>query len=323
MSVIAGDGWRATFLSMTSNLGDQIARLLSGARERIVIVSAFVRGDALSRILSGANSDVPVTVFARWRLADLVCGASDLSAFDIAREQGAEFRIHSALHAKAFIADNSALIGSANVTLSAFGESENPNTEILIPTPVDEPHIQSLLKSLFAESMIVDENHVSQLRNVVQESASVASEKYFPPLSPESDNWLPATQIPQDFLDFLSFRRESMKYLRDDTKTLAMRDCCALGLSIGVDRYENVAQAITQRRLFRELRDQILSSNASGLSDEMAAKFLVESFHIPQSEASGQWMIVKAWLHAFLQKKFIVVPLGDEEVRIGENIRRD
>ena len=308
---------------MTNNLGEKITRLLSGARERIVVVSAFVRGDALSRILSDANSDVPVTVFARWRLADLVCGASDLSAFDVARERGAEFRIHSALHAKAFIADNSALVGSANVTLSAFGESANPNTEILVPTSANEPCIQSLLKSLLAESTIVDEDYVSLLRNVIQESASVADEKKTPPLSPEADNWLPATQIPQDFLDFLSFRRENMERLRDDTKALAIRDCCALGLSVGVDKYENIAQAIIRCRLFRELRDQILSSNASGLSDEMAAQFLIESFHIPQSEAGGQWMIVKAWLRAFLQKEFIVIPLGDEEVRIGENIRRD
>ena len=126
MSAIAGGEWRAIFLNMTSNLGDEIAQLLSDARERIIIVSAFVRGDALSRILSGANSDVSVTVFARWRLTDLICGASDLSAFDVAREQGAEFRIHSALHAKAFIADNSALVGSANVTLSAFGGIRKP-----------------------------------------------------------------------------------------------------------------------------------------------------------------------------------------------------
>ena len=308
---------------MTNNLGEKITRLLSGARERIVIVSAFVRGDALSRILSDTNSDVPVTVFARWRLADLVYGASDLSAFDVARERGATFRIHSALHAKVFIADNSALVGSANVTLSAFGESENPNTEILVPTPADESCIQSLLKSLLADSMIVDEDYVSLLRNVIQESAGAADEKVFPPLSPESDNWLPATQIPQDFLDFLSFRRESMERLRDDTKALATRDCCALGLSVGVDKHENIAQAIIRCRLFRELRDQIVFSNTSGLSDEMAAQFLVKSFHIPQSEAGGQWMIVKAWLRAFLQKEFIVIPLGDEEVRIGENIRRD
>ena len=186
MSAIAGGGWRATFLSMTSNLGDEIARLLSGARERIVVVSAFVRGDALSRILSGANSDVPVTVFARWRLADLVCGASDLSAFDVARERGAEFRIHSALHAKAFIADNSALVGSANVTLSAFGESENPNTEILVSSPADEPRVQSLLKSLLAESMIVDEDYVSLLKNVIQEHPDAAGEKDLPPPSPGS-----------------------------------------------------------------------------------------------------------------------------------------
>ena len=322
MSAIAGGGWRATFLSMTSNLGDEIARLLSGAQERIVVVSAFVRGDALSRILSGANSDVPVTVFARWRLADLVCGASDLSAFDVARERGAEFRIHSALHAKAFIADNSALVGSANVTLSAFGESENPNTEILVSSPADEPRVQSLLKSLLAESMIVDEDYVSLLKNVIQEHPDAAGEKDFPPLSPEADNWLPATQIPQDFLDFLSFRRESMERLRDDTKTLAMRDCCSLGLSVGADKYENVAQTIIRRRLFQELRSHILSLDASGLSDEMAAKFLVESFRTPQPEAGGQWMIVKAWLRAFLQKEFIVVPLGGEEVRVGENIRR-
>ena len=323
MSAPAGDELQATFLSMTNNLGEKITRLLSGAHEQIVIISAFVRGDALSRILSDANSKVPVTVFARWRLADLVCGASDLAAFDIARERGAKFRIHSALHAKAFIADNSALVGSANVTLSAFGESENPNTEILVPTPADDPCIQSLLKSLFTESMIVDENYVSLLRNVIQENSGIVDETKNPPLSPESDNWLPATQIPQDFLDFLSFRRESMERLRDDTKALAMRDCCALGLSVGADRYENIAQAIIQCRLFQELRDQILSSDASGLSDEMAAKFLVESFHIPQSKAGGQWMIVKAWLRAFLQKEFIVVPLGGEEVRIGEKIRRD
>lgn len=323
MFVIAGDGWQGEFSSMTSNLGEKVARLLSDARERIVIVSAFMRGDALSRILSGAKPDVQTTVFARWRLSDLVSGASDLSAFDIARERGAEFRIHSALHAKAFIADNSALVGSANVTLSAFGESENPNTEILVSIPANDTCVQSLLESLFTESMIVGEDYVSRLRDVIQESADAPEKGDFPSLSPESDNWLPATPIPQDFLGFLSFTRESAGHLRDDTKARAMRDCCALGLSVGADKYENVARAIVRRRLFQELQDQITSSNPPALSDKAAAKLLVESFHISESESDGQWMIVKAWLRVFLQKEFIVVPLGGEEVRIGERIGGD
>lgn len=320
MSVIAGAGWPGTFLSMTSDIGGKIARLLSKARERILIISAFVRGDALSRILSDANPNVQVGIFARWRLSDLMSGASDLSAFDIARKRGAEFRIHSALHAKAFIADNSALVGSANVTMSAFGESDNPNAEILVPSPAGASSVESLIEFMLAQGTVVTEDYVARLRDVIQAGGNVADAGAFSPQPPESDNWLPMTPIPQDFLDFLFFRQ--LEHLRESAKMLAMRDCCALGLSVGAEKYENIPRAIIQRRLFRELKDRILSSSAaSSMTDDMGAKFLVESYGIPESESDAQWKIVKEWLRAFLPNEFIVIPTGGEEVRIGKRLR--
>lgn len=116
-----------------SSLGEEVATLLSGASRQITVVAPFMRSAALDRLLSDVSQDVAATIVTRWRLADLVAGASDLAVFDVAGERAAELYIRQDLHAKFFAADDRCLVGSANVTSAALGWREPANLELLIP----------------------------------------------------------------------------------------------------------------------------------------------------------------------------------------------
>lgn len=107
--------------------------MLGGASRRVVVVAPFIRSVALDRLLSDVSPDVEATIVTRWRLADLVAGASDLAVFDVARQREAGLYLRQDLHAKFFAADDRCLVGSANVTAAALGWREPANLELLIP----------------------------------------------------------------------------------------------------------------------------------------------------------------------------------------------
>ena len=92
-----------------------------------------MRSAALERLLCQVSRTVDVTIVTRWRLADLVAGASDLGVFEVATARAAKLYIRQDLHAKFFAADDMCLVGSANVTSAALGWRELPNLELLVP----------------------------------------------------------------------------------------------------------------------------------------------------------------------------------------------
>ena len=116
-----------------SLLGEETAAFLGAATRQVVVVAPFVRSGALERLLSQVSLGVDVTITTRWRLADLVAGASDLGVFEVAKARAARLYIRQDLHAKFFAADDMCLVGSANVTSAALGWREPSNLELLVP----------------------------------------------------------------------------------------------------------------------------------------------------------------------------------------------
>ena len=110
----------------------QIRELFGRAQERVIIISAFVGSEALDSLLKAASQVPDRRVYVRWDWHDIASGASDWRSWDVARRHGAPIFACPGLHAKLYIADNKALLGSANATTPGLSGPPKGNLELLV-----------------------------------------------------------------------------------------------------------------------------------------------------------------------------------------------
>lgn len=93
-----------------------------------MLVSPWLKAEAVRDV--ARHSPLPMDqwqVVTLGRVQDFREGASDLEAFSLLVQQGADIKIVRGLHAKIYVADRSiALFGSANLTVAGMG----PNAEV-------------------------------------------------------------------------------------------------------------------------------------------------------------------------------------------------
>ena len=131
-------------------LGDDLAALFREARQQVLIVAPFIRSNPLARLFDCIRSDVDITVVTRWRPVDLLVGASDLGVYDLAASRNVLLYLRNDLHAKMYASDETCLLGSANVTLTALGWRTPANLEILTPVERTSPNVVAFEKALFS-----------------------------------------------------------------------------------------------------------------------------------------------------------------------------
>ncbi len=134
-------------------LGDDITSLLRSAQNSVLIVAPFMRSEALSRLLDSIPVGTETMAVTRWRLADLLAGASDLGVYDLAESKKIPLYLRQDLHAKFFAADDMCLIGSANVTLTALGWRTPANLELLTPAVRTADYIVEFEETLLSGSV--------------------------------------------------------------------------------------------------------------------------------------------------------------------------
>ena len=126
--------------------------MFAEANERVIIVSAFVGAEALDSLLDSAKR-VPVrSVYARWSLHDIASGASDWRSWDVARRHGAPMFACPGLHAKLYIADDKALIGSANATTPGLSGPPKGNLELLVLEDAGIDPVEQVLRRVHETS---------------------------------------------------------------------------------------------------------------------------------------------------------------------------
>ena len=122
---------------------DELEKSLRKAHCSIYIVSAFVKKHALEWFCHKINNshNIQVTVVARWKPQDLIAAASDLSAYEFARDQGWKFAVNSNMHFKMYMIDDETLfLGSSNFTQKGLHIDIDGNDEANIqitPSSID------------------------------------------------------------------------------------------------------------------------------------------------------------------------------------------
>jgi hypothetical protein len=118
---------------ITDDIGSSLSRLVTQATGHVTLIAPFITQGALERLVAGADPSIPLSVFTRWHLDEIVAGVSDLRVLDTVRARaGSRLLLHPRLHAKVILIDDSvAVLGSSNITDSALAFRDPPNVEIM------------------------------------------------------------------------------------------------------------------------------------------------------------------------------------------------
>lgn len=107
---------------------EELAAALSIAEQEVIVLSAFIKIDALKWLIGTSSTD-KLKIVARWQPPDLSSGVSDLSCFQLCKEAGIPFGISNQLHGKVYVVDAQIFIGSANLTSKGMSLSQTQNDE--------------------------------------------------------------------------------------------------------------------------------------------------------------------------------------------------
>lgn len=129
----------------TDFLWERVERLVASAHDRVILIAPFIKMDVAVRVVSSTGSGVRLECYTRWDPDEVARGVSDP---DIVRIPELAGKVHLCpnLHAKLVLADERALVGSANLTSKALGLAEKANVEIMVEVPADMAEVLDLLE---------------------------------------------------------------------------------------------------------------------------------------------------------------------------------
>ncbi|CAM3359018.1 phospholipase D family protein [Mycobacterium colombiense] len=259
----------------------------------------FAKEAVVERVMSAVPVNVRVVLYTRWRPEEIAAGVSDTRVLQVVRARGGGVYLHNRLHAKFFRNENDVLLGSANLTATALGWSQNPNIELLVPSSRDE--IAELEKRLTVESTLATE----ELAREVEEIA-----KFFP--GPTSvpvqldhsaeppDLWIPQLRMPSDL--YLAYSHGPSS-LTSRSAAAATLDLAVLDLPVGLDKrqfellvghrlgcqpiFRDIDQHLERPRRFGEVRQRV--SQITGFDHDQAAE---------------TWQTLMRWMLEFLPNRY-------------------
>ena len=115
-------------LLQSGTFRNEVALALSSAEQEVVVLSAFIKLDALKWLIKTSKTD-NLKIVARWQPSDLAAGVSDLNCFYLCKDAGIPFGISNQLHGKVYVVDSKIFIGSANLTSKGMSLSHYENDE--------------------------------------------------------------------------------------------------------------------------------------------------------------------------------------------------
>lgn len=101
------------------------------AKSEIFIAAPYVKMGIVKKIDFPEDPAVKATFVCRWKLDDVLTGATDIGVYPLLRDQGIRVLLHPNLHAKYYRSDSRILMGSANLTSNGLMNDETSSLEAL------------------------------------------------------------------------------------------------------------------------------------------------------------------------------------------------
>lgn len=150
---------------------DQIAAQSQVANPLACCVSAFTTVPAIEELLRYVDNR-QFFVITRWRVSDLISGASNLGVFELLDSQRIPLYINYRLHAKIFqFRDRSMLVGSSNATCRGLGMLAESDCNIEVSSFVQDVglHDEHELRLLRDNCIRVDSDVVRAFQAAIRE----------------------------------------------------------------------------------------------------------------------------------------------------------
>ena len=270
---------------MVDNAMRRVIHLFGEARAQVRVVSAFIRSDVLHELLAAVPDNVPVTVYTRWHIEDILSGASDKNAWDVAKKHGAEFYACPRLHAKMYIADNAALVGSANATHKGFRGSGSSNIELLLPADVTQKDICETLNTIFQMSFLAAPFGIDVREHGLNEDVVIT-----PCI------WIPGT----DYESFINITQGVSPHTED-----SRNDCQALGLSEIADR-NAIRTAVRDTTVFRVIEDIFNTWPGPMNHNELRKMFTAKRLLLPDPLPEERLSYLMTWVGRMGKNTFLI-----------------
>jgi hypothetical protein len=287
---------------MHENLGDQLLEMARGARARALLVSPFVKVDALRRITEALPAEVQLTVITRWVPEEIAAGVSDLDVWHTVQSRpSAKLRLLPSLHAKYFRFDDAVAIGSANITGRALGWSPHPNLEVLVQ--MDGTVFSTFEALLDSRSFEVDAAAYAAMQSVVTglaarciPSAGLEVES----LSADRSHWFPRSlHVHRLFACYAGEVDTVIHSVYMD----GQNDLAALGLPPDLDK--PAFDMFVSARLQQLTAVAVVDSAAAKAIDRSAgAKLLINEYGTTAEEALNAWDVLSAWMVHFFPERY-------------------
>lgn len=286
--------------------GDRLVELLAAATQSVLICAPFIKASVLTRLLQTIPSSVSVRVVTRWLPAEIAIGVSDLEVFDVVvARAGTRLDLLDRLHAKIYVADSAALVGSANLTGAALGWSDKPNLELLTTLLVTDEAIRQFLDQL-AEARPATIEERERIRNL-------AAELDVQELNLGSDAettvsavlWLPRLAAPARL--FQAYMPQTRDRLAASVLEAALSDIDALGIPTGLPEAA-FRQAVADAFERMPAVQRLLAAAADDLSDAYGADIIRKMPVARDLDAEQQWLIVREWMTSFLGDRYEIAP---------------
>jgi len=290
--------------------GERLKELVTGAQKAVLLCAPFIKVDALRTVLSVINDDVPVRIITRWRAAEVASGVSDLEVFELSNERPrTELALLDDLHAKLYMADDSGLAGSANLTGAALGWAKRSNVELLLPITQSNPNVARLLLRLQNA-----EPATYAIRTSIEAEAATLNFERLDEGLDFRDNigvdpnfvWLPCCAAPASLRTI--YENSHTTAVVKDTREDGLADLRDLHIPAGLTPASFIV-AVQDTLLLMPAFERIIGQIPQGLNDAAGIALISELRpDLNQTSAKHQWRIVRDWISVFFQDKFEVAP---------------
>jgi len=104
---------------------------LKKAKNEVFIAAPYVKKGIVKELEFPRELAGKSTFVCRWKLDDIMSGATDIEIYPLLKEQGIRVLLHPSLHAKYYRFDNRILMGSANLTSNGLINDDTGSLEAL------------------------------------------------------------------------------------------------------------------------------------------------------------------------------------------------
>ncbi len=284
---------------------DELIKLASSAKNKIILIAPFIKEPVLRAIVESASHKPNISVYTRWRPDEIALGVSDLEVFRLL-EEGLLHKLflNNPLHAKCYIFDDVAIVGSANLTQKALGLSPQPNLELSHQITAHDCEVVELLQILKKSSIEVSRQLFESMKNISKEFIQQKSQgleslpevhfTYFP--------WVPKTKFPENLYIYYCGELDEI--------SLATREACLIDLDqilppMGLNcvQFNSFVRAFMyQSSIFHEAIGRFESEIRFG-EGRSFAKHFIEKWNLNLTPTEV-WQTIIRWLVYFASDEF-------------------